>query len=87
MLFIINDYVDLCLEIDVDGIYVGGIDVFIVEVCKVVGLECIVGVLCYGMLELVYVVYCDGVSYVVFGGFYLLCVKKYDFWIVLEIIV
>jgi len=83
---IINDHVDLCLEIDADGIHVGGTDASIAEVRKAVGPDRIVGASCYGTLELAHAAYRDGASYVAFGGFYPSRVKKYDFRTAPEII-
>ncbi len=76
---IINDHVDLCLEIDADGIHVGGTDASIAEVRRAVGPDRIVGASCYGTLELAHAAHRDGASYVAFGGFYPSRVKKYDF--------
>ncbi|HZG19910.1 MAG TPA: thiamine phosphate synthase [Herbaspirillum sp.] len=83
---IINDHVDLCLEIDADGIHVGGTDASIAEVRRAVGPDRIVGASCYGTLELAHAAYRDGASYVAFGGFYPSRVKKYDFRTAPEII-
>jgi thiamine-phosphate pyrophosphorylase len=83
---IINDHVDLCLEIDADGIHVGGTDASIAEVRQAVGPDRIVGASCYGTLELAHAAYRDGASYVAFGGFYPSRVKKYDFRTAPEII-
>lgn len=76
---VINDHVDLCLEIDADGIHVGGTDASIADVRQAVGPDRIVGASCYGTLELAHKAYRDGASYVAFGGFYPSRVKKYDF--------
>ncbi|EEO28441.1 thiamine phosphate synthase [Oxalobacter paraformigenes] len=75
--FIINDYVDLCLELDTDGIHVGGMDVPVKKVRAAVGPDKIVGASCYGDLELARKATRDGASYVAFGGFYPSRVKKY----------
>ncbi|SFA79060.1 thiamine-phosphate pyrophosphorylase [Collimonas sp. OK607] len=75
--FIINDYVDLCLELDADGIHVGGTDASVAEVRAMVGADKIVGASCYGDLELAHAAYRAGASYVAFGGFYPSRVKKY----------
>ncbi|SFH98187.1 thiamine-phosphate pyrophosphorylase [Collimonas sp. OK307] len=74
---IINDYVDLCLELDADGIHVGGTDASVAEVRAMVGADKIVGASCYGDLELAHAAYRAGASYVAFGGFYPSRVKKY----------
>jgi thiamine-phosphate pyrophosphorylase len=76
---VINDHVELCNEIDADGIHVGGTDASIAEVRRAVGPGRIVGASCYGTLELAHAAYRDGASYVAFGGFYPSRVKKYDF--------
>ena len=83
---IINDHVDLCLEIDADGIHVGGTDASIAEVRQAVGPDRIVGASCYGTLALAHAAHRDGASYVAFGGFYPSRVKKYDFRTAPEII-
>lgn len=75
--FIINDYVDLCLELDTDGIHVGGMDAPVKKVRAAVGPNKIVGASCYGDLELARHATRDGASYVAFGGFYPSRVKKY----------
>lgn len=76
---IINDHVALCLELDADGIHVGGTDASIAEVRRAVGPDRIVGASCYGTLALAHAAWKDGASYVAFGGFYPSRVKKYDF--------
>jgi len=76
-LFIINDYVDLCLELDADGIHVGGTDASVAEVRTAVGPDKIVGASCYGDLQLAHRSHQEGASYVAFGGFYPSRIKKY----------
>ncbi|PFH10597.1 thiamine-phosphate pyrophosphorylase [Collimonas sp. PA-H2] len=75
--FIINDYVELCLALDADGIHVGGTDASVAEVRARVGADKIVGASCYGDLELAHAAQRAGASYVAFGGFYPSRVKKY----------
>ena len=75
--FIVNDYLDLCLELDADGIHVGGTDAPVAEVRRAVGLEKIVGASCYGSLELADEAQQAGASYIAFGGFYPSRVKQY----------
>lgn len=75
--FIINDYMELCLALDADGIHVGGTDASVAEVRTMVGTDKIVGASCYGDLELAHASYRAGASYVAFGGFYPSRVKKY----------
>jgi thiamine-phosphate pyrophosphorylase len=75
--FVINDFVDLCLELDADGVHVGGTDAAVDEVRKQVGPNKIVGASCYGDLALARDAKNKGASYVAFGGFYASKVKKY----------
>jgi thiamine-phosphate pyrophosphorylase len=74
---IINDYVDLCMELDADGVHVGGTDQAVAEVRAAIGADKIVGASCYGDLELARNAHAAGASYVAFGGFYPSRVKKY----------
>ncbi|NKI67796.1 thiamine phosphate synthase [Collimonas pratensis] len=75
--FIINDYVELCLALDADGIHVGGTDASVAEVRAQVGPDKIVGASCYGDLALAHAAQRAGASYIAFGGFYPSRVKKY----------
>lgn len=75
--FIINDFVELCMDIGADGIHVGGTDTAVAEVRKQVGPDKILGASCYGSLELAHAAEQAGASYVAFGGFYPSRVKKY----------
>ncbi|HJV51964.1 MAG TPA: thiamine phosphate synthase [Noviherbaspirillum sp.] len=76
--FIVNDFVDLCIELDADGIHVGGTDMAVVQVRAAVGNDKIVGASCYGSLQLARDAHRAGASYVAFGGFYPSRVKKYE---------
>lgn len=75
--FIINDFVELCLAIQADGVHVGGTDASVAEVRRQVGSDLIVGASCYGDLPLALAAQAAGASYVAFGGFYPSRVKKY----------
>ncbi len=75
---IINDFVDLCIALDADGVHVGGTDASVAKVRAAVGPDKIVGASCYGDLQLARDAYRAGASYVAFGGFYPSRVKKYD---------
>lgn len=75
--FIINDYVELCMELNADGIHVGGTDASIAAVRAAVGPDKIVGASCYGSLQLARDAHLAGASYVAYGGFYPSKVKKY----------
>jgi thiamine-phosphate pyrophosphorylase len=76
--FIVNDFVDLCMELDADGIHVGGTDMSVAQVRAAVGPSKIVGASCYGSMELARSAHQAGASYVAFGGFYPSRVKKYE---------
>ncbi|HVK93932.1 MAG TPA: thiamine phosphate synthase [Noviherbaspirillum sp.] len=76
--FIVNDFVELCLELDADGIHVGGTDASVAQVREAVGPGKIVGASCYGSMTLAHDAWRAGASYVAFGGFYPSRVKKYE---------
>jgi thiamine-phosphate pyrophosphorylase len=76
--FIINDFVELCLELDADGVHVGGTDTAVTQVRAAVGAGKIVGASCYGSMDLARDAYQAGASYIAFGGFYPSRVKKYE---------
>jgi thiamine-phosphate pyrophosphorylase len=84
--FIVNDFVELCLELDADGIHVGGTDMAVAEVRTAVGPAKIVGASCYGSLQLAKDAWQAGASYVAFGGFYPSRVKKYEVTTPLDIV-
>jgi thiamine-phosphate pyrophosphorylase len=75
---VINDYVELCLELDADGVHVGGTDASVAQVRAALGPDKIVGASCYGSLQLAREAHQGGASYVAFGGFYPSRVKKYE---------
>ena len=75
--FIINDHLDLCLELDADGLHVGGMDISAAEARAQIGPDKILGASCYGDLELARTAVSSGASYVAFGGFYPSRIKKY----------
>lgn len=74
---IINDHLDLCLQLDADGVHVGGTDVGVAAIRAALGADKIVGASCYGDLTLAQTAQRDGASYVAYGGFYPSRVKKY----------
>ena len=75
--FIINDFVDLCLELDADGVHVGGTDISVAQARSLLGAGKIVGASCYGDRQLAIHAAAHGASYVAFGGFYPSKVKQY----------
>lgn len=74
---VINDFVELCMELDADGVHVGGTDAAVAEVRAAIGPDKILGASCYGDLGLARKSHAEGASYVAFGGFYASRVKKY----------
>ena len=75
--FIINDHLELCLEIDADGLHVGGTDISVADARTKLGPDKILGASCYGDLELARTAAKGGASYIAFGGFYPSRIKKY----------
>lgn len=75
--FIINDYLDLCVELDADGVHVGGTDVSVAAAREALGVDKIVGASCYGDKQLACKASATGATYVAFGGFYPSKVKHY----------
>lgn len=76
--FIINDHLELCRELDADGLHVGGTDASVAAVRAALGADKLIGASCYGDLQLARDAAANGASYVAFGGFYPSRVKKYD---------
>ncbi|MYM65989.1 thiamine phosphate synthase [Pseudoduganella sp. FT55W] len=75
--FIINDHVDLCAELDADGVHLGGTDAEVAHVRMKLGQRKIIGASCYGDLPRALAAQDAGASYVAFGGFYPSRVKQY----------
>ena len=76
---VINDHIDLCRDLDADGVHVGGFDVPVAQARALLGPDKIVGASCYGELKLAETAQQAGASYVAFGGFHPSPVKKYTF--------
>lgn len=75
--FVINDYLELCQQLDADGVHVGGTDIAVAQARASLGADKIVGASCYGDLALAHRSQAEGASYVAFGGFYPSLVKQY----------
>lgn len=65
---IINDYSDLCAEIDADGLHIGADDGQLLEARKLLGKDKIIGVSCYNQLVLAQKAQADGADYIAFGA-------------------
>lgn len=76
---VINDHLELCLELDADGVHLGESDLAIGPARAVLGPGKLIGASCYGELKLAEAAQHAGASYVAFGGFYPSPVKKYAF--------
>jgi len=76
---VLNDYLDLCVQLDADGVHLGALDGDLTTARQVLGPDKIVGASCYGALSLAVKAQQAGASYVAFGGFYPSPVKQYDF--------
>ncbi len=74
---IINDHIDLCTELDADGVHVGGTDMSVAQARSLLGKAKIIGASCYGELVLAENACKQQASYVAFGGFYPSVVKQY----------
>jgi thiamine-phosphate pyrophosphorylase len=75
--FIVNDFVDLCEQLDADGVHLGGTDAEVADIRARLGAEKIIGSSCYGDMPRALNAQQAGASYVAFGGFYPSRVKKY----------
>ncbi|MBK1889917.1 thiamine phosphate synthase [Undibacterium sp. 14-3-2] len=75
--FIVNDHLDLCMEIDADGLHVGGTDISVAEARAQIGADKILGASCYGDIQLARSAVASGASYIAFGGFYPSRIKQY----------
>jgi thiamine-phosphate pyrophosphorylase len=75
--FIVNDFVDLCLETGADGVHLGGTDADVAQVRARLGADKIIGASCYGDMPRALAAQRAGASYVAFGGFYPSRVKQY----------
>lgn len=67
---IINDYLDLAMEIDADGLHVGRDDASVKKVRDQLGYNKIVGVSCYNNLDLALQAEKESADYVAFGAFF-----------------
>lgn len=67
---IINDYLDLVIEIDADGLHVGQQDASLLNVRNQLGCNKIVGASCYNNLDLALQAEKEGADYVAFGAFF-----------------
>lgn len=67
---IVNDHLDLAMEIDADGLHVGGDDISPVMARCYFGRDKIIGISCYNQLNRAIEAEKAGADYVAFGAFY-----------------
>jgi thiamine-phosphate pyrophosphorylase len=75
--FIVNDFVELCEQLDADGVHLGGTDAEVAAIRTRLGQQKIIGASCYGDMPRALHAQDAGASYVAFGGFYPSRVKQY----------
>lgn len=65
---VINDHLDLCAQINADGLHLGAIDCDLGAARRLLGADKIIGASCYNQLELAIKAEQAGASYVAFGA-------------------
>jgi thiamine-phosphate pyrophosphorylase len=65
---IINDHLDLCAEIDADGLHLGATDCDLGAARRLLGTDKIIGSSCYNRLDLAEKAQEQGASYIAFGA-------------------
>jgi thiamine-phosphate pyrophosphorylase len=66
--FIVNDHVDLALEVDADGVHLGGTDGDLRAARKKIGPKKLLGASCYNRLELAQAAREAGADHIAFGS-------------------
>jgi thiamine-phosphate pyrophosphorylase len=67
---IINNHLDLCAQIDADGLHLGATDCSLSAARRLLGADRIIGASCYNQLDLAIKAQAEGASYVAFGACY-----------------
>lgn len=65
---IINNHLDLCAQIDADGLHLGATDCSLSAARRLLGTDRIIGASCYNQLDLAIKAQAEGASYVAFGA-------------------
>jgi thiamine-phosphate pyrophosphorylase len=65
---IINDHLDLCAQIDADGLHIGTTDCDLSAARRLLGADKIIGASCYNQLDLALKAEQQGASYAAFGA-------------------
>ncbi len=68
-LLIINDDLDLCLEVNADGVHLGQEDTSLIQARQQLGRNKIIGATCHGSEELARKALDEGANYLAFGRF------------------
>ena len=68
--FIVNDHVDLALEVDADGVHLGGSDGDIAAARNKLGAGKLLGASCYGRIEAALAAKAAGADHIAFGSIY-----------------
>ncbi|WP_422388890.1 thiamine phosphate synthase [Candidatus Zinderia endosymbiont of Aphrophora alni] len=76
---IINNDIDLCIQINADGVHLGYKDFSIFEARYILGNKKIIGSSCYNSLYFAKKNFLNGANYISLGGFYFSNIKKYLF--------
>ncbi|AUM13918.1 thiamine phosphate synthase [Ketobacter alkanivorans] len=69
-LLIINDDLDLCLEVNADGVHLGQEDTSLIQARQQLGRNKIIGATCHGSEELARKALDEGANYLAFGRFF-----------------
>ena len=67
---IINNHLDLCAQIDADGLHLGATDCSLSAARRLLGADRIIGASCYNQLDLAIKAQAEGASYIAFGACY-----------------
>ena len=69
-LLILNDFIDISKELNLDGVHIGCNDKSLLYAKKILGEKKIIGISCYSDLNLALIAQQNGASYVSFGSLY-----------------
>ena len=67
-LFVMNDRVELAAKLKLDAVHIGMEDISLIQARNLVGNNCVIGVSCYGNIELAKKAALQGANYVAFGA-------------------
>lgn len=75
--FVVNDHVDLCVEVEADGVHLGHENMSLAAARAILGPARMIGISCYGNIELALQAQANGATYVALGGFFPSTIKAY----------